>query len=335
MSILTEKDQAPADERESFAGLAALTTSCGIYKVDRTLVSLTGQDRVRWLNGMVTNNVRDLAANQGVYAFVLSPQGHILGDLYIFNRSESLALSVERSQRETLVTVLGRYIIMDKVEIDSSLASFAALAIAGPKSEAVLDGLGVHPKLNSLQLADTRLEDFGGILVRGDNPCVPNYEFWMPNDQLERAWKLLLGRGAVEVQAESLEMFRILCGIPKVGKDIRERTLPQETGQERALNFNKGCYIGQEIVERIRSRGAVHRTLVGLEIEGEAPIEAGKIESQAKDVGELTSVARAPIKGKRIALGYVRKEFLGTDQALAAQGRTVKPRPLPFMDLFN
>jgi len=335
MSMVTEKDQAPTESRESFRELAALTSACGIYKADRALVSVTGRDRVRWLNGMVTNNVRDLAADQGVYGFVLNPQGHILGDLYIFSRPESLTLEIDRSQLDSLVSLFRRYIIMDKVEIESSGGGLAAIAIAGPNSEAVLDSLGVHPKLNPLQLAESSLTDVAGMLVRGDNPCVPHYEFWIPNEQLERAWDLLRRAGAVEVREDSLEMFRILCGIPKVGGDIRERTLPPETGQERALNFNKGCYIGQEIVERIRSRGAVHRTLVGLEIEGEAPLAGGKIQSQGKDVGEVTTVAPAPIKGRRIALGFMRKEFLGADQALAVAGRTVKPRPLPFTDLFN
>jgi len=335
MSILTDKKPAPAESGEDFPGLRALTTGCGLYKVDRTLTSVGGRDRVRWLNGMVTNNVRDLAANRGVYAFVLNAQGHILGDLYIFNRGESLTLEIDRLQQETLLALFRRYIIMDKVELESPPASLAVLEIAGPHCEQVLDALGIHPKLDRLELAETRLEEVSAILVRLDNPCFPNYQFWVSQDQVERAWSLLAGRGAVEVQEDGLEMFRILCGIPKVGADIGGRTLPQETGQERALDFNKGCYIGQEIVERIRARGAVHRTFAGLEIEGDAPIDGGKIESQAKDAGELTTLSRAPFQGKWIGLGYVRKEFLGGEQALARGGRTVKARPLPFTDLFH
>ena len=100
----------------------------------------------------------------------------------------------------------------------------------------------------------------------------------------------------------------------KIGQDIREKTFPQETGQERALNFNKGCYIGQEIVERIRARGAVHRTLVGFEVEGPAPAAGTKIQSEGKEVGEITSIAAEPLKGKQLALGYLRREFQATDQ---------------------
>ncbi len=105
-------------------------------------------------------------------------------------------------------------------------------------------------------------------MVRGDNPAVPNYEIWSSPESADAIWNALVQAGAEEIHAEALEALRIACGIPKFGVDIRQKDLPQETGQERALNFSKGCYIGQEIVERIRSRGAVHRMLTGFEIYG-------------------------------------------------------------------
>jgi aminomethyltransferase len=123
-------------------------------------------------------------------------------------------------------------------------------------------------------------------------------------------------------------MFRIVCGIPKFGQDIRERDLPQETAQERALNFTKGCYIGQEIVERIRSRGAVHRTFVGFEIEGKLS-PGTRIQNEGKDVGEITSVAT--VNGERvIALGYIRKEFTVPGKELKAGDVKVRVAALPF-----
>jgi len=140
----------------------------------------------------------------------------------------------------------------------------------------------------------------------------------------------LLQAGAVEVHDQTLETFRILCGIPRIGQDTREKTLPQETGQERALNFNKGCYIGQEIVERIRARGAVHRTLTGFEVEGPAPAAGTKIQSEGKEVGEITSITAEPLKGKRLALGYLRREFLAGTKTLTAGEAEVRPTTLPF-----
>src|SRR5439155_8282419 len=128
----------------------------------------------------------------------------------------------------------------------------------------------------------------------------------------------MLQAGAVEVHEQTLETFRILCGIPKVGQDTREKTLPQETGQERALNFNKGCYIGQEIVERIRARGALHRAFMGFEVEGPVPAAGTKIQSEGKEVGEITSIAAEPLRGKRLALRDLPKEITASDTTWTA-----------------
>src|SRR5215469_18836509 len=124
-----ENVSAVSDSRRE---LTALVSGCGIYRPDSALFSLAGRDRVRWLNGMVTNNIRDLGPGRGVYAFVLNAQGHILGDLYVFNRGESLAAEIEQRQGESLLQILRRYIIMDKVEIEE-LAKNAVITVAGPK----------------------------------------------------------------------------------------------------------------------------------------------------------------------------------------------------------
>src|SRR6185369_14387339 len=142
-----------------------------------------------------------------------------------------------------------------------------------PKSNELFAALGITVAGSPvLAISDARWNGAAITIVHGDNPCVPNHEFWVPKDHADSFWRSLLQSGASEIDARSFEAFRILCGIPKIGNDIRERTLPQETGQERALNFNKGCYIGQEIVERIRARGAVHRVLTGLEVNGPIPV---------------------------------------------------------------
>jgi len=119
-----------------------------------------------------------------------------------------------------------------------------------------------------------------------------------------------VAHGATPVGSEAIELHRIVSGIPLYGVDIRERDLPQETEQARALNFNKGCYVGQEIVERIRSRGAVHRKFTGFVADGVAPIAAGaKIVAGEKEVGEITSAAFLQAVDKTVALGYIRREI--------------------------
>ena len=335
MAIAAEHHTGAAEISESRRQMTALVSGCGVYRLERALFSLTGRDRVRWLNGMVSNNVRDLAAGQGVYAFVLNAQGHIQGDLYVFHRGESLGLEIERSQVEALLPVLRRYIIMDKVEVEDLSGKTAVIGMAGPECRRMLEELGLElPELEALRFRDAMWRQTPVTVVRGDNPGADNYELWLPAESLEAAWDALIETGAVAAEAEALETFRILCGIPKFGQDIRERTLPQETGQDRALSFTKGCYIGQEIVERIRARGSVHRRFVGFEVEGAAPPAGTKIQYQGKDVGEVSSVTAAALKQKRLALGFMRREVLEPGRTFTAGEATVTPVSLPFTGIF-
>ena len=134
------------------------------------------------------------------------------------------------------------------------------------------------------------------------------------------------------VGSDALEMYRIVRGVPRYGMDLRERDLPQETGQEHALNFTKGCFIGQEIVERIRARGNVHRTFLGFEAEGESPQPGTKVRANDKDVGEITSAARVPFPGgeRTLALGYLRREVAAPDAEVQVGEQSARVRMLPF-----
>ena len=131
---------------------------------------------------------------------------------------------------------------------------------------------------------------------------------------------------------EAQEVHRIALGIPRYGQDIRERDLPQETEQTRALHFSKGCYIGQEIVERIRSRGSVHRKFTGFLVDGPLPAPGTKIQLDGKDLGEITSAASLPVEGgeRRVALGYIRREAATPGKVLQAGDATAIVAELPF-----
>jgi folate-binding protein YgfZ len=316
----------------------ALISGCGIYRLDRAQIALTGSDRVRWLNGMVTNNVRDRAVGHGVYAFLLNPQGKIQADVYAFNRGESLIVETESAQVETVLQIFDRYIIMDDVEVENLMGKVAVIGLAGPKSEAVLANIPAQAKLGrgTLEFFDAKWEGVPLTLVRGDNPAIPNYEICIASEHAEALWNALVLAGAEEVHADALEALRIASGIPKFGVDIRPRDLPQETGQERALNFTKGCYVGQEIVERIRSRGAVHRMLTGFEIEGVKPAPGFRIQEDGKDVAEITSVATVPSEGgeRTLVLGYGRREVMTLGKEFVSGDTKVRVAALPFSGIF-
>jgi folate-binding protein YgfZ len=318
--------------------LAALRAGCAVYDLGfRAKLALGGKDRVRWLNGMVSNNIRDLAAGHGVYAFILNPQGHILG--------ESLLVDTDRSQFEKILAIFRKYIIMDKVEVSDLSEQLTALGVSGPKAREVLIACGFElPELVALPAGDLHLYEmkWRGVdcmLVHGDEN---SYEIWLAPVEVRKLWDALLAAGATAVGAEALETHRILSGVPLYGVDIRERELPQETEQARALSFTKGCYIGQEIVERIRARGNVHRMFTGFTVENGAVVAPGaKVVARDnatadkaavdKDVGEVTSVALLPGEsGRSVALGYIRREVGAPGRDVTIGAAAAKVVKLPF-----
>ena len=313
----------------------SLISGAGIYDLpNRAKLSLTGKDRVRWLNGMITNNVRDLALGCGVYAFVLTPQGKILGDLFAYNRGESIVLDTDQSQLAKVFETLKRYIIMDKVEMTDITSSVSVMGVAGPGAAEVLGVTGQLTAGSPLKIEDVTLKGVPATLVRGDNPAIPTFELWLDPVHRAQVKLALLEAGAREVGTEAVELLRIASGTPRYGQDIHDRDLPQETGQTRALNFTKGCYIGQEIVERIRARGNVHRMFTGFLADGDQLAPGTKIHAEGKDVGEVTSVAILPLSREtKIALGYVRREAAA--QELRAGTAILRVSDLPFAQVFG
>ena len=318
---------------------AAMLNGCGVFDLGfRARISLIGSDRVRWMNGMVTNNVRDLAVDRGVYAFMLSPQGHILGDMYVFNMGDTIDVETDRNQLEKILATFDHYIIMDDVEVANISENWTTLGVAGPRSRAILNAVGIEfTEIDPLQTCVPKCtcdcECIRCIVIRGDDPVCESYELWLAAEDVFKTWNALLAAGATPVGCDALEIHRIVAGIPLFGVDIRERDLPQETEQMRALNFSKGCYIGQEIVERIRSRGNVHRKFSSFVVDGTANISAGtKISSGEKEVGEITSAAVVPMPSgeQTVALGYIRREagVPGREVMIGGYEATVAQPPL-------
>ena len=328
-------EQVPAvpGSGEIRAEFEALISGCGVFKLtDRAKISLTGSDRVRWLNGMVTNNVRDLAPGRGVYAFVLNPQGHILGDLYAYNRGESLLVDTAAPQLPKMLELFDRYIIMDDVEVANFSDKIAAIGIAGARVLEVLRNAGFAiPELQPLEFREMTWREAAVTVVRAEGDKRQAYEIWLAPEHAENLFGVLRESGATPVGAAALELYRIALGVPRYGVDIRERDLPQETEQTRALNFTKGCYVGQEIVERIRSRGSLHRKFTGFLVEGLLPAAGTKVQAESKDVGEITSVASLPLPDgeRRVALGYIRRE--AAEKTLQAGDARVVVAETPFV----
>jgi folate-binding protein YgfZ len=328
------RTESPVEFGDVRAEFQALVSGCGVYDLgSRAKLSLRGGDRVRWLNGMVTNNVRDLTPGHGVYAFLLNPQGHILGDLYAYSRGEWLLVDTDQSQVEKILDVFDKYIIMDDVEVVAMSHQLTAIGVAGPGARETLRQAGFEtPQLQTLQLVELTWQQSSLTLVRGDNPLVESFELWLAPQNVGIVHPALVKAGAKPVGTAAIDLLRIAAGIPRYGTDIGERDLPQETEQERALNFVKGCYVGQEIVERIRSRGQVRRKFTGFDVHGELPAPGSKIQADGKDVGEMTSTASLPWASgdRRVALGYIRREVATPGKLLDAGGSEARVTHLPF-----
>lgn len=318
------------------AEFKALLQGAAVFDMNwQAKLIFSGRDRVRWMNGMVTNNIRDLAVGRGVYCFILTPQGHNQGDLVAYNRGDYLLATTDREQAPKVTATLQRYIIMDQVEVEDISEKLNSVGVAGPKSREILSNAGIDVvELEAGQVVDLEWRAIGISVARSPHPQIDGYEIWVAGENAEKVWEGLHVAGATPVGSDALEMYRIARGVPRYGIDLRERDLPQETGQQHALNFTKGCYIGQEIVERIRARGNVHRTFIGFEVEGEAPQAGTKVRLNDKDVGEITSATRVPFpNGERtLALGYLRREAgaAGAEVQVGEQSATV--RALPFAE---
>jgi len=336
---LQDRTIAIADFGDVRAEFHEMLTGCGVYELNwRAKATLTGSDRVRWLNGIITNNIRDLSPGHAVYAFLLNPQGRILGDLYAYHRADSLVIDTDAAQLPKVLALFDHYIIMDDVEVSDTTLKIRGIGVKGPRARATLQAAGMDfPDFSPLSSADITWMSIPVTVIRGDGPIVASYEIWASPENIGAIREALEKSGAKPVGTTALNYLRIAEGIPQYGQDIRERDLPQETQQERALHFAKGCYIGQEIVERIRSRGAVHRKFTGFLVDGVLPAPGTKIQIDGKEVGEITSSASLPIANGQypVALGYVRREVGSPGQQIQLENTKLTITHLPFTEVFK
>jgi folate-binding protein YgfZ len=297
-------------------GYEALRSGAAILDLSaRGKVKVTGEDRARLLHAMVTNHIQQLKPGQGCYAFFLNAQGRILGDVNILCFEDHFLLDTEPETRQKLYEHLDRYIIADDVTLADVTAELATIAIEGPKAQAVIEKLAApvpvevfdHLAWGACTIARITSTGAGGFFAI------------VPAEQKAELIAKLEAAGAVVAQPEDAHAVRIEHGHPRYGEEITERYLVQETGQMHAIHFSKGCYLGQEIVERVRSRAQIHRVLKRLEIGTNEPPPAGtKLKAGDADAAEIVSSAVSPALGRTVAMAYVRVPHAeaGTELAL-------------------
>ncbi len=298
----------------------AVRNNVGITDVSyRGRHQLTGEDRAKFLHRIISNDVESLTTGQGTYAMLLTHRGKIIADLNITVLEDTISIDTASENTESLFNELDKYIIADDVELSDVTAETGAIAVHGPKSADLvqsvlgLNGLAALPERhNCVREADG---DFKHtiVCVRTDNTGEIGWTLYTAAEALISLWETLMAEGVrFNVQPigwNALESLRIEAGVPRYGTELTDAVIPLEAELEHTIDFEKGCYIGQEIVARMKYRGHPNRLLRGLEIDGK-PIRKlqpnAKVFDGDKEVGWVTSSTFAPTLAKEIALGYVR-----------------------------
>jgi folate-binding protein YgfZ len=326
-----------AEERGGFdAEYRALVEACGLAgRGDRSLVRIAGERRAEMLNGLVTQQVTGLAG-AGRHALLLNAKGRVLTDLRVLPLSDQLLLDVPARGMANLLAALAKYLPPIYARFEDVSRPFRQLGVYGPAAaDAVSDALGHEVPAGHLDLDERQIEGAPLLVIRSRRLAGDGVELVAPAasgpDLVGRLSAAVAARGGQPLGARVMDVARVESGIPAYGIDMDEENLPQETGLEAdAISYDKGCYLGQEVVARIHFRGHVNQRLRGLRFDEALPEPGVALVRDGKPVGRVTSAQRSPSYGP-IGLGYVRREVEpGTVLRLAdapAAGATVMELP--------
>lgn len=279
--------------------------------------AFTGPDRVRYLNAILTNNVKDLQPGQGNISLLLNPQGRILAQIETQALPDRLLCISHAMIRAKLAETLDKFIIMDDVTLTDETDRYATLSLQGPKAVQLIKDLAPEFDLAAMpefHSTDAKLNSIDCAISRKSFGATPSADIRVARKDIEPLWNFLfektraLGGGPVGYIA--LNALRLEQSIPWFGYDFGDKQIPHEAGLENShISYVKGCYTGQEIVERVRSRGQVNRRRISLHFSTPQPPSAGTaLTVDAKEVGTITSSSPLPSNQNSIGMGYARKE---------------------------
>ena len=287
-------------------GYESLTNGAALVDLSRRgRIRLTGEDRARLLHAMTTNHVQQMKPGDGLYAFFLNAQGRIIADAFVLCFEDHFLLDTAPATRHTLYDHLDHYIIADDVTLEDVSDVTFSLGLEGPKAVDTAARCGLPAPHHRFSHTTSGEFEIANISSTGGH----GLRFYGPSNLKPEAVATIEGAGAIAASEEDAETVRIENFVPRYGCDITEHTLPQETQQMHALHFQKGCYLGQEIVERIRSRGHVNRLLMGFRIEALAtpPAPGTKLLLEGQPAGEVTSSTATD--DAVFGLAYVRTQW--------------------------
>ena len=323
----------------------AVRNGIGIIDVShRGRLRLTGTERAEYLHRIVSNEVTKLPSGGGNYAMILTNRGKIIADMNVIVAEDYIDLITDAIAKEDLHRNLDKYLIADDVEINDITAETGIILVSGVNSGSFIESLlGVDvANLEEYQSVNGKIVDLSVKCVSSLETGEVGFQLHVNSaSELSDLWQVLIAEGksfgVVPVGLKALNSLRLEAGIPWFGNELDDSIIPLEAELEKAVNFEKGCYIGQEIVARMKYRGHPNRLLRGLEIDSEdLPSEKAVIRSGEKQIGYVTSVVKSPTLNKTIALGYVRMAFTehGSEVEIEIENEWVNAivSSLPFME---
>jgi len=306
-----------------------------------SVVRFTGPDHKRYLNAVLTNDIQSLRAGAWNSSLLLNPQGHILAEIDVLAEPERMTAVFHRMVHTGTIEILEKYIIMDDVTLEDVTQSVASFALLGPAADGVLAELGV-PDVQAMP-ANTHSEVMlGAAKVHLVKHTMEGLPFLRLFTERERAWELwqqlrevVRAKNGAPCGYQAWNALRLEAGVPWFGYDFSDKYIPHEAALENThVSLSKGCYTGQEIVERVRSRGHVNRRRVGLEFGGTAVPEAGtSLFADGKEAGNVTSAAHSYLLGRPIGMGYVRRDALQPRARLESASGIAQVIELPLPSL--
>jgi len=320
-----------ADFGDARAEWHAARTACAVAEAPfRVRIAARGEDRQSFLQGMLSNDVKSLAAGRGLHAAFITDTAEVVNDLRVFAEENRMLLDCPAWRREALVSGLERYLVADDVELEIHDDEQPLLVLEGPSSADVLraalatdaalpDEPYAHLRVNGLHVAAASEVGGVGLLITG------------PAERRESLLAACRAAGAVRIGARALTALRLEAGVPWAGVDMDEDVLVMEMELTDALSFTKGCYLGQETVERVAARGHVNRRRSAFVLEGDVqPSLPAAVLAGDKEVGRVTSAGHSFLLERQIGLGLLHVKALDSDASLhvAADGRTIACRPL-------
>ncbi len=292
------------------------------------IIKLAGSERVTWLQGMITNDVEKLRPGTGCYAAHLTPQGRIVAHMRVLIDEEAIWLSLERATVASLMAAFDKLLIMEDVQMEDASGQYSVIAVLGPNAAQTLESWMNEPLQVTAKYAHRPFEDCR--IVVSD----VGYEVWVPVGRTDNILRRLAQSGATAIDRGTWDVLRTEAGLPVYGVDIDESTTMPEIG-EAGISYEKGCYIGQEVVAKVKYIGHVNRRFVGLIISGtdlpdlKAPVRKGE-----REVGYVTTALFSPGLQKPIALGFVSRAAYapGSIVDIAGNGKTLTAEivDLPF-----